>query len=309
MPLRVVRKKIGELLIERHIVTQEQLDAALAEQKRDGGYLSQHLISMGFATELDIAQALSNQYNFAYLSLEGYTISREILDAIPLKWIKIYTLIPLDKIGNVLSVAMADPLNEGVIQMLSQITGCAIIPFISTYSELNKAINKYFTEELKDLEKYNINAKDLEKLKTVSRFIQTKPYIGPERREYIRLRKELDISFYYYASTFQAKTKDISYGGLSFVSEDKKIGGVSFFSEVFMPLNTSLACQIYLRAGQPPINAVVSVTRIQTIQDESETGSQSAAGKKYEIAGMFEFISNEERKVLISFLRENLPAV
>jgi len=306
MPLKVIRKKIGELLIERHVITQEQLKVALEKQKKEGGYLSQHLITMGFATELDIALALSNQYSFAYLSLEGYTIPREVLETVPLKWIKIYTLLPLDKIGNVLSVAMADPLNEGVIQMLSQITGCTIIPFISTYSELNEAISKYFAEELKDMERHSINTKDLEKLKTVNRFIQTRPYAGLDRREYIRLRKELSISFYYYATTFQAKTKDISYGGVSFVSEDKKIGGISFFSEVFMPLNTSLACKIYLKPDQPPINSVINVLRIQAVQDASERDSQRTSGHKYEIAGTFEFIANDDREALVSFLKENI---
>jgi len=306
MPVRIIRKKIGELLMERHVITLEQLNTALEEQKKSGGYLSQHLITLGFASELDIALALSNQYNFAYLSLENYTISKETLDLVPLKWVKIYTLLPLDKVGNVLSVAMADPLNEGVIQMLSQITGCVIIPFISTFSELDGAINKYFEEELKDLQKHRIDSKDLEKLTTVSQFIQTKPYMGVERRKFVRLRKELDIFFYYRAITIQGKTKDISYGGVSFVSEDKNLGGVSFFSEIFMPLNTSLACKIYLKPGQTCVDAVINILRIQAVQAAMGPDSQTMPKQQYEIAGIFEFITSEDRETLVSFLKENI---
>ena len=79
LPLRVVRKKIGELLLQRNVITLQQLNAALEEQKKKGGYLSQHLIALGFASELDIAHCLSNQYNFAYLPLKNYNIPREIL--------------------------------------------------------------------------------------------------------------------------------------------------------------------------------------------------------------------------------------
>jgi len=305
-PLRVIRKKIGELLIERHTITPEQLAIALEEQNKKGGYLSQHLIALGFATEVDIATCLSNQYSFAYLPLKNYTINEEVLDLVPLKWIRIYTLLPIDKIGNILSLAMADPLNEGVIQMLKQLTDCEIMVFISTYSELREAIDRCFGEKLKDFEKHFIDPKDLEKIRTANQFIQTKIYVGPERREYVRVGAELDLSFYYHAITFQGKTRDISYGGISFVSEHKGSGGVSFSSDIFMPLNTSLPCKIHLTAGQPPIEVVINVLRVQAVKGESGLDSQGQSSQKYEIAGMFEFIANEDREALLSFIKEHL---
>jgi len=219
VPYRTVRKKIGELLMERNIITQEQLNLALEEHRRKGGYLSQHLITLGFPTELDIATCLANQYNFAYLPLQNYNIPAEVLETIPLKWIKIYTLIPVDRIGNVLSIAMAGPLNEGVIQMLHQVTNCQIEVFISTYGEINEAINRYYGEKLQDLKEAYLDAKDLAKVRTATEFIQTKSYVGPERREYVRIDKELDVSYYFHGKTFQAKTKNISYGGVCFNSD------------------------------------------------------------------------------------------
>lgn len=306
--LRTVRKKIGELLIERRIITPEQLTIALEEQKKNGGYLSQQLIALGFATEQDIASCLSSQYNFAYLPLKNYDIPQEVLELIPLKWIKIYTLLPVDRIGDgLLSVAMVDPLNEGVIQMLKQICNCEIVVFISTYSELNEAISRYFGEKLKDLERYIIDPEDLKKIKvTVNRFVQTEAYKGIERRRYVRVKKELDVSFYYRAITLQGKTRDISYGGLSFVSEHKGYRDVSFPSDIFIPLNTSLACKIHLKPGQPTIGVVVNVLRIRAIKVELEIDSQGLSGHRHEIAGIFEFIANDDRKALVSFLKENI---
>ncbi|OGX17332.1 MAG: hypothetical protein A3K83_01350 [Omnitrophica WOR_2 bacterium RBG_13_44_8b] len=307
VPLRILRKRIGDLLLERRIITQQQLARALEEQKNKGGYVSQHLIALGFATELDIATCLSNQYNFAYLPLKNYVISQDVLDTIPLKWIRIYTLLPVDKIGNTLSVVMADPLNEGVIEMLQQITGCEVMVFISTYSELDEAITRYFKHKLKDLEKHIIEPKDLEKIRTVNQFVQTKAYAGAERREYVRVKKELDVFFYYHDSTFQGRTNDISYGGVSFVSEDKGCGGLSFSSNIFMPLNTSLACKIHLTPGPATIDVVINVLRVQGIKTEAEVDSQGPSGQKYEIGGMFEFISNEDREALLSFLKKEIP--
>lgn len=306
VPLRVVRKQIGDMLIERGIITSEQLAAALEEQKKKSGYLSQHLIALGFATELDIATCISNQYNIAYLPLKNYSIPQEVLELVPLKWIKIYTLLPVDHIGNVLSVVMADPLNEGVIQMLQQICNCEIVVFVSTYSELNEAIETYFGEKLKDLEKHNINPNDLEKIRTVNQFVQVKGYNGQERREYVRVRKELDVQFYYHAMTFQGRSRDISYGGMSFVSEEKGCGGLRFVSDVFMPLNTSLACKIHLRPNKPPIDVVINVLRVQSVKSELEATPQGPSAQEYEIAGTFEFIANEDRETLLSFLKENL---
>jgi hypothetical protein len=306
VPLRVVRKKIGDLLLERGAITHAQLTSALEEQKKKGGYLSQHLIYLGSATELDIATCLSNQYNFAYLPLKNYVVSRDILETIPLKWIKIYTLLPVDRIGSILSVAMADPLNEGVIQMLQQVTGCEIMIFISTYSELNQAIDKYFGEELKDLNKHNIKPEDLDQIKTANQFVQTKAYSGNDRREYIRIKSELAVFFYYHSITFQGKTKDISYSGVSFVSEDKTGGGMSFFTSVFMPLNTSLACKIHLKDGLNPIDVVIKVIRVQAIQNITKVASDPRENQMFEIAGMFEFISGEDREALLSYLKENI---
>ena len=308
-PLRVVRKKIGEMLIERGVITPKQLNMALEKQKQCGGYISQHLIAMGFTTETDIAICLSNQYNFAYMPLKKYAIPDEVLKLIPLKWIRIYTILPIDKIGDMVSVAMADPLNDGVIQMLRQITGCEIAIFISTYSELNEAINTHFRDELNDLEKHHISQKDLEAIKTVNQFVQTKKYLGPDRREYVRLKKELDIFFYYLSKKFQGKTRDISYGGVSFVPENKNYGGVSFLSNIFMPLHVNLACRINLRPDKTAIDVVLNVLRVEVVQDGLEKTLGESSGQTYEIAGAFEFINIMDREALLAFLKEYVAHV
>ena len=285
---RSIRKKLGELLIERGLLTQEQLNKGLDDQKRKGGYLSQHLIALGYVTDVDIAICLSNQYNFAYLPLKNYSIPPDVRSAIPLKCIKIYTLMPVDKVRNLLSVAMADPLNEGVIEMLHQMTNCEIQVFISTYSEINDTIERYFKEQLLELKLTYLDAGDIGKAKTANEFIQTKSYFGKERREYVRIEKGLDISFYFHGTTFQKKTKDICYGG------------VAFYTDTFLPIDTNITCKISLYPDKPPIDVVVNILRTQLIN--SQPGSEN-----YEIAGMFAFFTNEDRETLVNFLKQNIP--
>lgn len=289
IPVRITTKKIGELLLERNVITNEQLNLAIQEQEKKSGYLGQHLIALGFARELDIANCLSTQYNFAYLSLKNYSIPPGILKIIPLKWIMIYTLIPIDRVGDVLSVAMADPLNEGVIKMLEDITACEVKVFISTYTEIDEAIDKYFADELKAAKgAYHYNLKNLNRIITAREFIQTRVYSGSERRKYIRVNKELNISYYFYGKTFQAKTKDISYVSICFISD------------LFIPIETNLACKIYLEEKQSPIDVMMTIVRIQGISVASI--KEGLSGRRYEVAGIFEFITETDGEKLFAFL-------
>jgi len=95
-----LKAKIGELLLERNLISQKQLEKALEEQKDKGGYISQHLISLGYVNEIHIAECLASQYGFAYLPLDRYEIAPQLLKILPFKLINIYSLLPLERSGN-----------------------------------------------------------------------------------------------------------------------------------------------------------------------------------------------------------------
>ena len=84
MPLKkIVNKLLGELLIERQVITQEEFQKALSAQKQKGGLIGEILVGMGLAKEEDIAQALTAQYGFPYLPLDSYELDPEIIKLIP----------------------------------------------------------------------------------------------------------------------------------------------------------------------------------------------------------------------------------
>jgi len=141
---RVTTKQLGELLIERGIINKRQLENALGVQKEKGGLLGEVLVELGLVKEEDIAQALTCQYGFPYLPLKNYEIDCEVIKTIPKHVAKQYCLIPIDKIGKNLTLAMANPLNIQAIEDAEMITKCVVQTFVSTATDVRKAIEKYY---------------------------------------------------------------------------------------------------------------------------------------------------------------------
>ncbi|MFH1577839.1 MAG: hypothetical protein ABIC18_02045 [Candidatus Omnitrophota bacterium] len=145
MPLRkIVDKLLGKLLTDRKVITPQQLAESLVIQKEKGGLIGEIMIKHGFATEADIAQALTAQYGFPYLPLDNYEIDAEIIRLIPLHLVDKYLFIPVDKLGNNLSIVMANPLDGAAIDEIEEITGFNLQIFVSTSSDIRKAISKYY---------------------------------------------------------------------------------------------------------------------------------------------------------------------
>ena len=144
---RIIRKQLGELLIEDKIIDKQQLDMALSIQKDKGGLIGEILVELGFVKEEDIAKALTMQYGFPYLPLDNYEIEPVIVDLIPARVARQYMLVPIDKIGNNLSIAMSNPLNEHAIEDVELLSGCTVQTFVSTSSDIKRAIEKYYKEK------------------------------------------------------------------------------------------------------------------------------------------------------------------
>lgn len=141
---KIVNKQLGELLLERGVITRQQLDSALEVQQEKGGLIGEVLVALGFLKEEDIAQALTAQYGFPYLPLANYEINPEITRLIPQRVASQYLIMPIDKIENNLTVAMSNPLNTQAIEDVELATGCNVQVFVSTSSDLKATIKKYY---------------------------------------------------------------------------------------------------------------------------------------------------------------------
>lgn len=145
MARRVIKKQLGELLIERGVINQKQLDEALGVQKEKGGLIGQVLVDLKYATEEAIAQALTAQYGFPYLPLDNYEIDRDVVKIVPKNVAFQFCLIPVDKIGNNLTIAMSNPLNNLAVEDIELVSGLCVQIFVSTATDIRNAIERYYT--------------------------------------------------------------------------------------------------------------------------------------------------------------------
>lgn len=142
----IIAKKqlIGQILIKRGMISKEQLQHALDHQKKEGGVLGEILIKLGYVTERDIVVALILQCGLPYIAVNKYEIDKRVIELIPAKTARQFHIMPLDRVGDVLSVVMANPLDAVMIDEIQHITGCKVATFIATKAEIDEAINKWY---------------------------------------------------------------------------------------------------------------------------------------------------------------------
>ncbi len=141
---KIINKQLGEILVERGIITRMQLEQALKIQKEQNILFGEALVSLQYTTEENIVQALTAQYGFPYLPLSNYEISPEVLSVIPANICNKYCLIPIDKIGKSLTLAMANPLNLSALEDVELVTNCMVQAFVSTATDIKSAIKRYY---------------------------------------------------------------------------------------------------------------------------------------------------------------------
>ena len=141
---RLITKQLGELLLEKGLINQAQLDKVVKVQKEKGGLIGQIFVALGYVKEEEIAQVLTVQYGFPYLPLESYDISEEMIKLIPENVARQYNLIAIDKIGTLLTISMSNPLNMQAVEDIEMLSGCKVQVFISTMTDITNAVGKYY---------------------------------------------------------------------------------------------------------------------------------------------------------------------
>ncbi len=135
---------LGQLLLWNNIITQEQLEEALKEQKKTNKKLGSILIEKGFVKEKVLNDFLSRQYGVKPINLSSVDFQKEAIEKIPAQIAKKYTLIPIKIKNNKLEIAISDPTNILALDDLRFISGMNIQPYLSNESAIIKAIDKYY---------------------------------------------------------------------------------------------------------------------------------------------------------------------
>ena len=143
------RKKVrlGDLLVNSGVITQEMLEKGLALQKGSGRKLGETLVDEGIATEENIAKALSSQLHYDMVDLQTVTIEEEVLGLVPAAVLKKYKMIPFEYAAdnmNVLRVAMSDPMDMTAMDDIGIITNLQVEPVVATTRSIMLAIDRYY---------------------------------------------------------------------------------------------------------------------------------------------------------------------
>lgn len=141
------RKRMGDMLVEERVITDEQLNYALKEQKKRKLKIGETLVDLGFIDELTIVKVLEKQLKVERIQLASIVIDPEILKLVSEQILRKYMVMPFEfhkSNPNVLRVAMADPLDIIAIDDIAIITNLKIEPTVATPKEIATAIDKYY---------------------------------------------------------------------------------------------------------------------------------------------------------------------
>jgi type IV pilus assembly protein PilB len=136
--------RLGEILVKESLITQDQLQKALEFQRANGGKLGSCLTKMGFITDDDITGILSRQYGVPSINLKFYEIDPIIIKLIPQDTAQRYQVIPLSRVGSVLTIAMTDPTNVFAMDDIKFMTGFNVEPVVASESAIGDAISRFY---------------------------------------------------------------------------------------------------------------------------------------------------------------------
>ena len=153
--------RLGEILIKESLITQDQLQKALEFQRSNGGKLGSCLTKMGFITDDDITGVLSRQYGVPSINLKYYEIDPTVIKLIPQDTATRYQVIPLSRVGSVLTIAMTDPTNVFAMDDIKFMTGFNVEPVVASESAIGEAIVRFYGGSETNHEELSKMMKDL----------------------------------------------------------------------------------------------------------------------------------------------------
>jgi type IV pilus assembly protein PilB len=149
MIVAVTKPKLGELLLEAKVLTPDQLDLALNLPRAPGQKLGHVLVERGLVSEPLLTQVLSKQLSVPWVSLHHVEFSRPLLDLVPGELADRFGLVPIlvrsrRGEGDTLIVAMEDPLIDGAVEAIQEVTGLRVKPMIASRTDVRAAIRIYY---------------------------------------------------------------------------------------------------------------------------------------------------------------------
>lgn len=139
-----VRKRLGEMLVENSLITEDRLKQALIDQKKAGLKLGQFLTRQGIVSEQQIIDLLSQQLKIAKYHPDSYPLDIELSRYIPIEIAQKYQVAPLRKKGRLLTIAIVDPLDINALDYIEVLTNSEVEPIVCSERELNQLVSSLY---------------------------------------------------------------------------------------------------------------------------------------------------------------------
>jgi len=139
------RKQVGQILVAKGILTEQQIEAAIEEQQRRDHkqLLGEILVELGMATEDQVIESLAEAYSVPYAKLSPRLADAKVIDLVPREILEKHSFLPLFKVHNVLTVAMSEPSNVFLIEEVSRLTGCSVQVVAATAADIHAILAQY----------------------------------------------------------------------------------------------------------------------------------------------------------------------
>jgi len=148
----MTKRRLGELLGAEGLITEDQLRAAIDEQRKSNLFLGEALVKLGFVSEEVIAQTIVQQFSLPFMPAQNYTISLDVLITFPQQMYYEYQFIAVDKIANTLIIVGAGLMNHDVLDELERVSKCKVCQYVSTWKDIRATLERHSKELKQDQE-------------------------------------------------------------------------------------------------------------------------------------------------------------
>jgi type IV pilus assembly protein PilB len=140
--------RLGELLVRENVISVTQLKKAQDEQRKSGGRLGSSLVKLGMIEESELTSFLSKQYGVPAINLSDLEIDKEVISLVPKEVADKHCLIPINRSGSTISVAMSDPSNIFAVDDVKFITGYNVEVMVASEQAIRDSIERYYSEKI-----------------------------------------------------------------------------------------------------------------------------------------------------------------
>jgi type IV pilus assembly protein PilB len=162
MAKKSLKDRITEILLKNNLITKEQLDKVLKEQKKQRCSISKILIRQGIVTQKELMVLLSREFNIPPIDLSRYKINPDVIKLIPERIARQHCILPIATLGNKLTLAMSDPLNIFALDDIKMLTKYDIDTVLATEVDIRDAINSYYGSQAAEMSEILEEAKEKE---------------------------------------------------------------------------------------------------------------------------------------------------